>query len=115
MIRRPPRSTLFPYTTLFRSLHAVVVDGLSEIALLVEQPHRDEIGALVARRLAVVPGEHAEPTGVDGEALVKAVLGAEVRHQRLVPRRCRHPQVGLERLEGLAVARPGHPEIGRAS
>src|SRR2546422_5317952 len=24
MIRRPPRSTLFPYTTLFRSEHAVV-------------------------------------------------------------------------------------------
>src|SRR3989442_16040371 len=28
MIRRPPRSTLFPYTTLFRSLHiAVQVNG----------------------------------------------------------------------------------------
>src|SRR5256885_4750094 len=26
MIRRPPRSTLFPYTTLFRSEHAVEVD-----------------------------------------------------------------------------------------
>src|SRR3712207_7721806 len=26
MIRRPPRSTLFPYTTLFRSLKATVVD-----------------------------------------------------------------------------------------
>src|SRR2546428_193568 len=25
MIRRPPRSTLFPYTTLFRSLRAVTV------------------------------------------------------------------------------------------
>src|SRR2546426_7992298 len=25
MIRRPPRSTLFPYTTLFRSLHARVL------------------------------------------------------------------------------------------
>src|SRR2546426_1606241 len=25
MIRRPPRSTLFPYTTLFRSAHLVVV------------------------------------------------------------------------------------------
>src|SRR5258705_986939 len=24
MIRRPPRSTLFPYTTLFRSLHSYV-------------------------------------------------------------------------------------------
>src|SRR3712207_7199634 len=27
MIRRPPRSTLFPYTTLFRSGHIVVRDG----------------------------------------------------------------------------------------
>src|SRR2546430_7319881 len=26
MIRRPPRSTLFPYTTLFRSRHRQVVD-----------------------------------------------------------------------------------------
>src|SRR5258708_40298125 len=28
MIRRPPRSTLFPYTTLFRS-HAAAVNGLA--------------------------------------------------------------------------------------
>src|SRR2546426_3756740 len=27
MIRRPPRSTLFPYTTLFRSLGATIVHG----------------------------------------------------------------------------------------
>src|SRR5689334_24080936 len=27
MLRRPPRSTLFPYTTLFRSLEAEVVDA----------------------------------------------------------------------------------------
>src|SRR3712207_8686947 len=27
MIRRPPRSTLFPYTTLFRSYGAVLVTG----------------------------------------------------------------------------------------
>src|SRR5256885_13171595 len=27
MIRRPPRSTLFPYTTLFRSLHEKVARG----------------------------------------------------------------------------------------
>src|SRR2546430_11193328 len=26
MIRRPPRSTLFPYTTLFRSQHHVLLD-----------------------------------------------------------------------------------------
>src|SRR5689334_23547223 len=28
MLRRPPRSTLFPYTTLFRSVRAAEVDGL---------------------------------------------------------------------------------------
>src|SRR2546421_6546370 len=42
MIRRPPRSTLFPYTTLFRSLEvdlrpAQVAEGLRERA----RSHRD--------------------------------------------------------------------------
>src|SRR3712207_8967173 len=26
MIRRPPRSTLFPYTTLFRSFRSIIID-----------------------------------------------------------------------------------------
>src|SRR5258708_23320208 len=30
MIRRPPRSTLFPYTTLFRSFAAQAFEGLKE-------------------------------------------------------------------------------------
>src|SRR5690349_23863670 len=33
MIRRPPRSTLFPYTTLFRSVIREV-DGVSEAAVI---------------------------------------------------------------------------------
>src|SRR5256885_12133624 len=33
MIRRPPRSTLFPYTTLFRSYLAVVLDRFSRKAI----------------------------------------------------------------------------------
>src|SRR3712207_9591773 len=33
MIRRPPRSTLFPYTTLFRSGSVVLADSDSEAAL----------------------------------------------------------------------------------
>src|SRR3712207_7255454 len=33
MIRRPPRSTLFPYTTLFRSVWASVAVGVSVHAL----------------------------------------------------------------------------------
>src|SRR5687767_15681531 len=29
MIRRPPRSTLFPYTTLFRSIAAIIVEPIA--------------------------------------------------------------------------------------
>src|SRR3712207_7010133 len=36
MIRRPPRSTLFPYTTLFRSLRERVVGAAGDV--LVQQP-----------------------------------------------------------------------------
>src|SRR5258708_24593824 len=33
MIRRPPRSTLFPYTTLFRSFGALALEGVAMLAL----------------------------------------------------------------------------------
>src|SRR3989442_2630203 len=33
MIRRPPRSTLFPYTTLFRSLHEVRFGASDSLSL----------------------------------------------------------------------------------
>src|SRR5256885_4084993 len=59
MIRRPPRSTLFPYTTLFRSLydarHLVAADG--EQILLAEHPEGpgdDEAAA------EAIPAEAAE-------------------------------------------------------
>src|SRR2546426_8494079 len=34
MIRRPPRSTLFPYTTLFRSLTGIFTGWLASLVLL---------------------------------------------------------------------------------
>src|SRR3989442_4838326 len=37
MIRRPPRSTLFPYTTLFRS-EDVLLEGVEEIERVVTRP-----------------------------------------------------------------------------
>src|SRR2546422_1472916 len=52
MIRRPPRSTLFPYTTLFRSL-ASAIDSVSEFRLGPGDPHRifltDADGRLITR------------------------------------------------------------------
>src|SRR2546422_7504423 len=65
MIRRPPRSTLFPYTTLFRSL--VLLDELDDLGA-VGGPGRDlHVGLAVQQRAqafdydGVVVGEqHAD-------------------------------------------------------
>src|SRR2546430_8423790 len=88
MIRRPPRSTLFPYTTLFRSngaLHVAVPEGPAgrEPALLedllavdaAQAAHHDGIGGDGGRRLdgalALRPrgarGEERQTTRKDDE------------------------------------------------
>src|SRR2546422_8452549 len=43
MIRRPPRSTLFPYTTLFRSVHGNSIELDSDGNLLLSSRHMSEI------------------------------------------------------------------------
>src|SRR2546422_8542958 len=64
MIRRPPRSTLFPYTTLFRSRRAEPAQPLvreGELALdRLEQREDDEVapGRHRVRRRAVRSEEH---------------------------------------------------------
>src|SRR2546429_7310336 len=52
MIRRPPRSTLFPYTTLFRSpCHGVLSTRPPRgNAPALRAPHPDEVGAASRRR-----------------------------------------------------------------
>src|SRR3712207_7165804 len=58
MIRRPPRSTLFPYTTLFRSQHQVAdlvalggVDGQRRQTLGADvNLQHGQVGALVAQQ-----------------------------------------------------------------
>src|SRR2546425_6317925 len=48
MIRRPPRSTLFPYTTLFRSL--------GQSAKVVVNPDLDEVGTVGGELAHLVAG-----------------------------------------------------------
>src|SRR2546422_4612345 len=52
MIRRPPRSTLFPYTTLFRSLIGVIQDARAGLAV------ENLVGSFAAKLLVDV-GAHA--------------------------------------------------------
>src|SRR3712207_8286369 len=70
MIRRPPRSTLFPYTTLFRSQLPTEI-GLHVMVDLAEQPAVLEIGRAelreglavvdLATELHITPGNDTRP------------------------------------------------------
>src|SRR3954470_5127297 len=59
MIRRPPRSTLFPYTTLFRSASSAIVRSVTLVAqtssAVVSAPRRTKIG-----RAHVLNSSHVE-------------------------------------------------------
>src|SRR3712207_8557562 len=59
MIRRPPRSTLFPYTTLFRSLAARVARRPLLVGLLVADAQRDRLVAVVDRKSTRLNSSHA--------------------------------------------------------
>src|SRR5258708_18844538 len=47
MIRRPPRSTLFPYTTLFRSLPRLPPEPMAKKGFRLPLPHRLEVWGFV--------------------------------------------------------------------
>src|SRR2546426_6765053 len=54
MIRRPPRSTLFPYTTLFRSLGDYSVAGLEDHCVVERKDLADLVHSLTSERSVFV-------------------------------------------------------------
>src|SRR2546430_4531971 len=67
MIRRPPRSTLFPYTTLFRSTQRVA----ESVAVAPLERLESELGGI----RVVFPLGHLDQVGADQPAQIKS------RHQ----------------------------------
>src|SRR5260370_36664637 len=102
MIRRPPRSTLFPYTTLFRSrgrqlLHDVLVADRKRVfaverdvpreALVGDDAERVEVAAAVERLRARLLRAHVvrradRPTGARRLAAARPLREAEIRPAR---------------------------------
>src|ERR1035438_7449363 len=73
MMRRPPRSTLFPYTTLFRSLHEI----FAQLASISGRPApQTRIPWIAAYLAGLVSTGWAELTGVEPRAPLTAVLMA---------------------------------------
>src|SRR2546430_5224569 len=78
MIRRPPRSTLFPYTTLFRSL---ITHDLGVVA-----GHADRVVVMYAGRVvetATTDALFEQPTHPYTEGLLAAVPRIDARRARL--------------------------------
>src|SRR2546422_5470310 len=77
MIRRPPRSTLFPYTTLFRSHRLVVARGahVRELLLAADVDVEVDVARVLAHHHALVDrgagGDEEEGGLLEGEKRVR--------------------------------------------
>src|SRR5256885_10263922 len=88
MIRRPPRSTLFPYTTLFRSQHRSRHAQIGEL--------RAGAGAYIGEVQALV--EFADRLGIR-RAVWRRDLGLELRRIEPVMRQQRRAGVAVPALD----------------
>src|SRR3712207_4299563 len=116
MIRRPPRSTLFPYTTLFRSDHAgatgVLVRRFPELRVYVSEvgaPHLVDPSRLLASAGRLYGEENmdwlwGEVAPVPQDRIVALAGGEEVEGFRVehVPGHARHHLCYLDLEEGDA-------------
>src|SRR5690606_39476785 len=99
MFRRPPRSTLFPYTTLFRSLHVdrraghgQAVDGLHHGEVEAELPVGEGGHQVALAQLDLVRSEEHTSELQSRENLVCRLLLEKKKHHRNVLRgRARGP------------------------
>src|SRR5256885_15715642 len=102
MIRRPPRSTLFPYTTLFRSLHA----RRERDELVGAGADRQLLVALLAHPLHVLLGH--DPAGARRARVERHEVGPRAGEPeadaRGVRRLHRRDLVLQELVRGAAVA-----------
>src|SRR6266404_9866156 len=105
MIRRPPRATLFPYTTLFRSSRAVTLGQIRDRAHLVraEPPAQDREARVHEPRPLLRMNTHVVAVGLLGQDL--GHRGVEAEAEPVLER-------GLEALGGPSVIEKEELEPG---
>src|SRR5256884_9305645 len=92
MIRRPPRSTLFPYTTLFRSREDFI-----------EQHSRSQLAAVYGQLGAAIPAQHAPANDGGGKRVARNAY-----HKRgpLIVQQCHRRDRGTENHAGSEFGGP---------
>src|SRR2546430_12233831 len=89
MIRRPPRSTLFPYTTLFRSLR------LGNLDRVISQPERD-------RRARLAVGGRSEEHTSELQSQSNLVCRLLLEKKKATRRFPSYPGLSHESVHGTA-------------
>src|SRR5256885_10087696 len=93
MIRRPPRSTLFPYTTLFRSRQLVElgagergfsVDAVGSIGVIFDELAPGERGAALARRSEEHTSELQSPCNLVCRLLLEKKITSQPARLRTI-------------------------------
>src|SRR5438132_4352260 len=77
MIRRPPRSTLFPYTTLFRSIWSFFVDGSPATRFVALG--RDKLAEIDASLLGTRSEEHTSELQSHSDLVCRLLLEKKKR------------------------------------
>src|SRR2546427_2869430 len=117
MIRRPPRSTLFPYTTLFRSLEGLSGELGRFLAAYADPPRRWEIaGRTVALDHPVIIGVvNVTPDSFSDGGRFATTDRAIAQAERLVADGCELLDVGGESTRPGAAPVPVEEEVRRVA
>src|SRR5256886_9316800 len=112
MIRRPPRSTLFPYTTLFRSLLREAVEVLEDSPALLERARvLTELGAALRRGNRRADAREPLRRGLELAHTCGAKPLAERAHAELLATGARPRRLVLTGLDSLTPSERRGPAL----